>query len=190
MKKKRERNWTQMLQSHSVTCDQVKRGLEQLDQILDSEEDPTAAIHELKETVAEMQQEAHELHDTMVLEPSRCLLSRDRLNITEQQYLMSFAAGFNCFTPDSLGVSPITLCEAYRLCVYEDDKVVGFWHPDQTPPRPPSRKGNIKTIHIQLIRSPEEIDPDYLREEQNEFIDKFRPDVRPRLGLLKRNGRK
>lgn len=189
-KKKRDRNWTKMLQDHSMVCEAVKRGLEELDRRLEDGDDVTDALDQLKNLVLRMHRGADLLAKVLHRLPVAKAFSADRLNITEQQYWLLCAVGFNgFFTARSLGVSPISDYEAYQLCVYEDDKVVAFLDPDETPPPPPRRNGRKKTIAVHLALSPEEVDPAYLRPEQIDFFKKYRPDVLPRLGKLKREGR-
>lgn len=188
-RKRRDRNWVQMLQNHSMVCETVKRGLEELDQELEDGKDVTDALDRLKNPVLRMRRGADLLAKVLHISPMVKAFSGDRLNITEQQHLFLCAAGVTCFTVKSLGVSPISDYEAYRLCVYEDDEVVAFMHPDETPPPPPRRDGNKTTVTVHLALSPEEVDRDYLRPEQIEFFTQYRPDVLPRLGQLKRKGR-
>ena len=187
-KKKQDCNWPQILQNHSMVCEAVKRGLEELDRMLQDGEDITDVVGSLRKSVLRMHREAELLSKMLIESPVRRIFSADRLNVTDQQLLFARAAGFSCFTAKSLGVSPITDYEAYRLCVYEDDKRVWFLHPDERPASPPRRKGNTIFVHGKAALSPEEVDPDYLRPEQFKFFTKYRPDVLPRFGQLKRKG--
>jgi hypothetical protein len=136
-----------------------------------------------------MCREAGQLSQVLHESPVRRIFSTDRLNVTEQQYLFAHAAGFTFLTAKSLKVSPISDYEAYLLCVYEDDEVVAFMHPDETPPPPPRHEGNTTFVPVHVALSPEEVDVAHLRPEQVEFFTKYRPDILPRLGLLKRDRR-
>jgi hypothetical protein len=178
-----------MVQNHSVTCDRLKRDVDELDQMLENGEDVTDFVGPLKKLVSRMHREADLLSKVLHESPVRRIFSTDRLNVTEQQLLLARAAGFSCFTAKSLGVSPITDYEAYRLCVCEDNESVWFLHPDERPASPPRRKGNTVFVRGKAALSPEEVDIAHLRPEQVEFINKHRPDVLPRLGSLKQNGR-
>ena len=189
MKKKEERNhnWVQMLQNHQQTCGQVKVYLEKLENACEAGEDVAVLVRQLRKVTLQACREAEQLCEVLFESPVRRIFSADRVNVTEQQLQLARAAGLDCFTAKSLGVSPITDYEAYRLCVYEDDQIVWFWHPDEPPPSPPRHEGNTITVRGRAALSPEEVDPDHLRPEQIEFFTKYRPDVLPRLGLLKQN---
>ncbi len=182
-------DWHSQLQQLSQRCDAVSELWPELDRRLHGGGDIRSLLARIRDEMGQITKETHDLHETMVIRPIRRMFSPDRLNVTEQQYLLARAAGFNSFTTKSLGVSPISDYEAYRLCVYEDDEIVWFWHPDQTPPGPDRHEGNIVVVRGKAALSPEEIDTAHLRPEQLEFIRKHRPDILPRLGLLKQNRR-
>jgi hypothetical protein len=157
-----------MLQSHSETCGQVKACLGRLEQACENGEDVAAVAHQLSKVTLRMCREAGQLSQVLHESPVRRIFSTDRLNVTEQQYLFA---------------------HAYLLCVYEDDEVVAFMHPDETPPPPPRHEGNTTFVPVHVALSPEEVDVAHLRPEQVEFFTKYRPDILPRLGLLKRDRR-
>lgn len=140
MKKKNERNhnWVQMLQNLQQTCGQVKVYLEKLENACEAGEDVAVLVRQLRKVTLQACREADQLPEVLFESPVRRIFSADRLNVTKQQLQLACAAGLDCLTAKSLGVSPISDYEAYRPCVYEDDKEVAFSHPDETPPPLPA----------------------------------------------------
>ncbi len=187
--KEQDHDWTRMLQQHAETCEQLKARIARLERVCENDEDVAGVVRQLNRIVLQTCREADELSRVLHESPVRRIFSADRLNVTEEQLLLARAAGFSCFTAKSLGVSPISDYEAYRLCVYEDDERVWFIHPDEPPPSPPRHEGNTIIVRGKAALSPEEVDVAHFRPEQVEFFTKYRPDILPRLGLLRRDGR-
>jgi hypothetical protein len=184
-----EVEWVSHLKEHCEQCDEISIALDQIQAEYCDGNDIKAELSELGDKIRALQAGTQSLYERMVVNPFRHMLSADRLNLTEEEYWLVLAAGFECFTAKSLGVSPISDYEAYRMCVYEDDKFVDFVHPDETPPPPTVWKGNTMVVYGRLALSPEEVDIAHFRQEQVEFFTKWRPDILPRLGQLKNNCR-
>ncbi len=107
-RKKREHNWTKMLQDHSLVSKALEHGLEALEWALEDGEDVTGALDQLKRCTLRVRRGADLLNKLLYRSPVAKAFSADRLNITEQQYWLLCAVGFNgFFTAKSLGVSPI-----------------------------------------------------------------------------------
>lgn len=181
MKKNKTRkiDWVKHLDRHREQCGEIANTVEHIQAEYQAGNDIETALSELAAQVRARQQGAEDLHDRMVIAPLRHMFSGDRLNLTEEEYYLVRAAGFGFITPKSLGVSPVTDFEVYRLSVYEDANTVCFMDPDENPnveTVDPNKPGRI-TIRLRAAISPEETERRYYRPEQEQFFAKYRPDV-------------
>jgi hypothetical protein len=136
-KKPMQPNWVDLLADHREQCHSLSATLDQMEADRPAGTDLDRKLSQVKLTIQAICQRADLLHETMAIRPIRGMLLADRLHVTEQQYRLTRSAGFHNFTAKSLGACVIADFQAYRMRVCEDDKVVCFMHPNQTPPSEP-----------------------------------------------------
>jgi hypothetical protein len=171
--------WIKCLDDHREQCVAMREIVDQIEADYRAGNDIKAALSELRGKVRALQASADRVHDKMAIAPLRHMFSADRLNLTEKEYYLARAAGLGFITPKSLGVSPVTDFEVYRLSVYEDANTVCFMDPNENSnveTVDPKRPDHI-SIRLRGAISPEETERKYYRPEQEQFFAKHRPDV-------------
>jgi len=177
-KEKKQNDWTELLLGHGLIWDMAFAELDKLVQDFHDGENTEKLLDQLRKDMREIQRVTDQLIEELLVGPIKKILSIDRRNITEREYLLAHAAGFQLPTAQSIGIAPVSDYEVYLNCVYEDDKAVCLMDPNETPQVETVDKqtGNIR-IRIRLARSPEETRLAHYTPEQREFFAKYRPDV-------------
>jgi hypothetical protein len=186
--KRQEQDWTKRLRKHRENCELTRDALMELDQEFEDGGDLRPLLHRLRNQIREICGDAGWLHETICVAPIRTAFSLNRMNITEQQYWFLRAAGLELFTAKTLGIAPLSDYEVYQNCVYEDDEIVCFVDPDETPEvETVHKKTGSTSIRIRLAHSPEECKLRHFRPEQKRFFAKYRPDVLARAKQTERS---
>jgi len=180
MKKKEQKqnDQAELLWSHRAAWDMAFAELDKLVQDFHDGENIEKPLDQFRKNMQEIRRGDEQFHEEFLIGPIRKILSKDRRNITEREYLLAQAAGFQLPTAQSIGIAPVSDYEVYLNCVYEDDKIVCFMDPNETPQIKTVDEQTGKTrIRIRLARSPEETNISYYTPEQKRFFAKYRPDV-------------
>lgn len=178
MVKRKEQDWPKRLQSHRENCGIASEDLDELVEAYENGSDIQPSLRNLRKELLRMHREATWLHETLCAIPLKKIFSVDRINLTKQEHHLLQAAGIDLFTTKRIGICQVDDFEVYKNCVYENDDMVCFVDPNETPvfERVDKKTGRTQ-VRIRVAESPEEIDLKHLRPEQKEFFAKYRPDV-------------
>lgn len=180
--KKQEPDWPEQVQELRVACWAALEDLAELEEEYRDGEDIEGSLKRFRDELDAVYRLSDRLHETMCVIPIRKMFSVDRINITEREYHLTRAAGFKLVTAKGLGICPLDDFDVYRMCVYEDDKMVCFLNPDESPKvKTVDKKTGVTHIRLRIARSPEELEAKHLGPEQRQFFTKYRPDVLARL---------
>ena len=178
-------DWAGILHKHCINCEGLTALLEQVEVTLNGDGSTVQQFAELKSILREITEEAESLHEALCVKPMRRMLSGERMKLTRQEYHILQSAGVSLPTAKQLGLSPVDDYEVYQQCIYEDDKMVAFMHPDETSEveEDNSRPGT-RVIRVRFALSPEECSLEHFRPDQKDFWIKHRPDVIARAGRM------
>ena len=96
--------------------------------------------------------------------------------LTEAEYFFLRAGGYHMFTAEGLGLAPVGDYEVHRNLCYQDDEKCCYINPGAKPQDP-----NSKEVPLRIGLPPEELNLRDLRPEQQQFFEKYLPDVLQRF---------
>jgi len=161
-----------------MNCGGLAKFVEQVEAALNGGGNITQQLAELKSILLRIEEEAKSLYEVLCVKPVRRMLSAKQAEFSRQEHHLLQAGGVSFPTAKELGLSSVDDYEAYQRCIYENDRMVTFMHPDETP----EVKGHkdllgTRTIRVRFAISPEECSLEHFRPDQKAFWAWHRPDV-------------